>query len=134
VHIVLVDQRVERRRHVPHPGVTLGIGDDERRVAHPQPGMTPLVGVGGRPSPVLRQEQRQVPPRLAQVVGIEGPEQQVGGHPVVEPVDQLVEEVHAPDDAVDGHRPARRDLLGLVVVVSVAGGHAADRTAVQRPL
>ena len=51
---------VERRPHVLQPQVALGLADAEPDVPHPQPGMPAQLVVGGRPAPVLDEEQPQV--------------------------------------------------------------------------
>ena len=67
------------------------------RVPHAQPGMAALLAVGAGATPVLHQEQREVLGRLAQVVGVERPQQRVAGDAEVEAVDQVDEELLAAD-------------------------------------
>ena len=50
---------VEGCAHVAQPGVVGGGIDRVRRVPHPQARVPPLLGVGGRPTPVLLEEQLQ---------------------------------------------------------------------------
>ena len=82
------------------PGVALGRADDERGVAHAQPRMAALLAVGAGSSPVLHEEQRQVVRRLGQVVGVEGAQQRIAGHPEIEAVDQVDEEL-LPADPIE---------------------------------
>ena len=82
----------QRVGHVPQPGVALEAADDERGVAHAQSGVAALLRVGAGAAPVLGEEERQVLLRLDEVVGVEGAQHGVGGHPGVEAVDQRGEE------------------------------------------
>jgi len=58
--------------HVAQPRVALERPDDERRVAHAQARVAPLLVVRGGPSPVLAEEEGEVGLRLVQVLGVEG--------------------------------------------------------------
>ena len=59
---------VQRRPHVAEPGGGVGLGDGERHVSHPQPGVALLVGVLHRPAtPVLGEEPGGVAPAVGQV-------------------------------------------------------------------
>ena len=77
---------------MPQPGVGLGGADGEGGVTHPESGVAPLLAVPTRTSPVLHEEEGQVGLRFGQILGVEGTEQGVGGHPHVEAFDQVVEE------------------------------------------
>ena len=86
--------------HVAQPGVALGRADDEGGVAHAQARMPALLAVGRRAAPVLHQEEREVVRRLAQVVGVERPQQRVAGDAEIEAVDQVDEE-RLPADPIE---------------------------------
>ena len=92
-----LSQLEQRAEHVAQPGVPLARADDERGVPHAEPGMPALLAVGAGTTPVLHQEQREVLGRLAQVVGVEGPQQGVAGDPEVETIHQVDEELLAAD-------------------------------------
>ena len=89
--------------HVTEPRL-LGRGIyGKRGVAHPQPGVAPLLAVGGRPTPVLGQEECQAPLRPGDVVGgVHGGEHRVGHDPVVEPPGESHKELEAPHPVVEG--------------------------------
>src|SRR5690606_35481609 len=83
--------------------------DGGGQVAHAQAGVPALLGVGGRPAPVLAEEKRQVALGLGEVVRVEGAQQRVALDAPVEALDQLVEEALAPDrveQVDDRHRLA----------------------------
>ena len=105
----------------------LGVADHERGVAHAQSGMAAFGVVRAGPAPVLAEEERQVPPGRTEVVlvRIETEEDVVGADPVVEAVDEAIEE-RLPTDRLED-----RDLVGRVVggwfghhamVAAVGGG------------
>ena len=74
---------------MPKPGVPFGRADDERRVPHSQPRVSPRLGIGRRAAPVLDQEQGQsIGRRLEIVFRIEGAEQRIQGNPFIKSLNQ----------------------------------------------
>jgi hypothetical protein len=57
---LLQRQLVQRRAHVPQPGVAFCLPDGEVHVPHPQPGVTAPLAVGAGAAPVLNEEKPQV--------------------------------------------------------------------------
>ena len=97
------------------PVVALLGSDRERRVAHPEPRMPPLMRVRRGTAPVLREEQCQVSPRPAKIIRrrVEPEEDGIGLDAVVEPIDQPLEERETADAledlvGLDGHAPSLR--------------------------
>jgi hypothetical protein len=74
--------------------------DGERRVTHAQPRVAAFVAVRRRSAPVLREEQREMPPRRREVVRVHRPEDLVSLDAVVEPVDERLEEREPADRVV----------------------------------
>ena len=94
VAVEVVHGDVDRRRHVLEPPGPLLAADVERQVAQSQAGMAALVGVRRRPTPVLHEEQPQAVASAGQVwrLGVQAKEHRIGGHAVVEGVDEAAEE------------------------------------------
>ena len=92
------------------------------RVAHPQPRVAAGVAVGGRPAPVLHEEQREPLPGRPEVVrlGVQSEQHGVVGNPVVEAVDEGDEERRAAHPLVQG-------LLGHVPTLAPGPSSASRR-------
>ena len=84
-----------------------GLSDDERGMAHPQARVAPLLAVVPGTPQYWHEEQGKVGLRVGQVLGVQGPQQGIGGHAGVEAVDQGGEErLAAP--ALEGASPRVR--------------------------
>lgn len=99
--------RGHRLAHVVEPGVSLRRADG-KRMAHPQAGVPAPLAVATRPSPVLDEELRQVEPRGAEVVGVEGPEHRIVLDALVEAVHEGMEVLVAPHPLVERCRRRSR--------------------------
>src|SRR5829696_8286230 len=102
---------VDGPRHVRQPGLAFWLADLEPQVAHPQPRVATLLGVRGRATPVLDQEQREPPPRSGEIrcLGVQRQQHLARGDAVVEPVDEQLEERRATNALVQLGRLHRRD-------------------------
>ena len=90
--------------HTAQPGIALDEPDPELRVPHPQSGVTALIGVGPRATPVLLEEHPQPVLRALQIIrGVEREQHLVGA-------DQFVETRH---DGAKRLRAAYRVVKGL---------------------
>jgi hypothetical protein len=99
---------VDGEAHRAHPRVALGGPDAKRRVAHAQPRVPTLVGVGRRPAPVLHEKQRQpVLGRTEILLGIQRPQEVVVRDLRVEARDDPAERRLAADDVIEGLHRAR---------------------------
>jgi HD-like signal output (HDOD) protein len=101
-----------RGEHVGQPGVPLPGPHLPGDVAHAQPRVPALVGVGGRTAPVLHQEHPQAVLGRTEVVRVERPQHGVLGDAGVEVGDQLAEHRLTADRVVEaGHarHPRWRD-------------------------
>src|ERR671931_1914931 len=106
-------QTLHRPPHVAEPGVALPLADRERRVPHPQPGMSLLTGVRTGTAPVLLQEHPQPVCRCVQIrIRVERPQHRIVRHARVELVDQLAEGRRAADRLVEGLVRLRLRRLG----------------------
>jgi hypothetical protein len=106
--------------HVGQPCVPGRRVNREAGMAHPEAGMAALLAVGGRTAPVLGKEQRQsVPGTVELVSGIHRQQERIGRHPLVEAVDEGLEEGQSADAVVQ--RRFRSAHPG-------AGPRASDRT------
>jgi hypothetical protein len=95
---------VERGPHDREPGVALALADRPRDVAHPQPRVAALLGVGRRPAPVLHEEHPQPVLGRTEVVRVQRPQHRVLGHAGVEVGHQPAEDRLAADRVVEaGH-------------------------------
>jgi len=94
---------IEGGGHVPEPGISLGLPDHEGQVAGSQARVSPLLAVGAGAAPVLLEELPEVQLRRREVVGVQRPEEQIGGDPLVEAVHEVDEEGLAADRVVQVH-------------------------------
>src|SRR6188472_742951 len=100
--------------HEDEPAVAGGGIDGKGGVAHPEARMAALVVVGARAAPVLREEERQATLGGGKIgLGIERPEDRVGGDAGVEPADEVLEEGHPTGSLVqaDGRQVGHRRSL-----------------------
>src|ERR1700728_4187091 len=102
--------------HVVEPGVALCESDHERDVTHAEPRVTPLIAVGGRAAPILTEKECKVPLRGGQVFGVKWAKDRIPCDPIVETLDQLVEERLAADSLVERAHGTTVDGGGLASV------------------
>ncbi len=92
---------VDGVHHVADPTISLGLPDDEPKVAGPKSRMPTLLRVAAWPAPVLRKEQRRTPTRLGEVFGVDLADNGIVFNSVEETIDNRLEVPESADRFVE---------------------------------
>src|SRR6185312_10697466 len=111
---VQFDHVLHRTVHVTQPRIAFTWTDDKGCMSHAKPRMTPLLVVRRWAAPILHKEERQMPSRFCEVIGVQRPEERVPDNSQVEMIDQIEEELltaHPVKEYVHGNDGRRSRLL-----------------------